>query len=312
MATIMEKLQQQLQDYLHFAMYTKRLASLTISAYEIDLKQFYLFLKKEYPDISSAQDISKAILQNYIFLLNEKYAVSSAKRKIACLKGFFCYMMQEEDMANNPFLQISLKMRQPHRLPKVMTLNEVDQILKAAYADTHFLSDFLYRRDIAVLEMLFATGMRVHELCNLKCGDFDRYDSILRIIGKGDKERFLYITNSEVVDALQNYKRMIKKYKLKNEYLFLNRYGQQLSTQAARNIVTKYSKLAGIQRSITPHVFRHSFATLLLEEGVDIKYIQEFLGHSSITTTQIYLHVSSASSKRILSCKHPRKKLNLF
>jgi len=309
MVRIVKNLQQQTQDYLRFCTHTKRLSSLTVSAYRIDLAQFQTFLKQEEPAISSADQVTKAMLQSYIFTLNEKYAVSSVKRKIACLKGFFCYMIEEENMEDDPFLHLHLKMREPHRLPNVMTLKEVNRILKAAYNDKFPTSDFLYWRDIAVLETLFATGVRVHELCNLKYSDFDYRRSSLRIVGKGNKERFVYIANPEVAAALQNYQRMVKKYKLKSEYIFLSKYGQPLSTQAARNIVTKYTKLAGIKRTITPHAFRHSFATLLLEEGVDIKYIQEFLGHSSINTTQIYLHVSSATSKKILSHKHPRKKL---
>ena len=307
----MKQLQEQIQTYLQFCTYTKRLASLTVYAYEIDLSQFLCFLEEHNPEIQSAEQITKPVLQSYVFALNEKYAVSSTKRKIACLKGFFLHLIEQDVIQQNPLLNLHLKMREPQRLPNVMTLKEVDRILKAAYNDSASTSDFLYWRDIAILELFFATGVRVHELCNLKYSDYNNRQSSLRIVGKGNKERLVYIANPEVATALQNYHRMVKKYKLKSEFIFLNKYGQPLSTQAVRNVVTKYTKLAGIKRKITPHAFRHSFATLLLEEGVDIKYIQEFLGHSSINTTQIYLHVSSATSKKILSNKHPRKKLKL-
>lgn len=300
----------QKEAYLQFCFYTKRLAELSISAYEIDLMQFWDFLKENYPDIQSAELITRSVLQSYVYHLNEKYAVSSTKRKVACLKGFFAYLIEEEVLKEDPFLHLHFKMREPHRLPNVMSLKEVNKILKAAYSDSAATSDFLYWRDIAILEIFFATGVRVHELCNLKYTDFNARQSSIRIVGKGNKERYIYITHGEVITALQHYCKLVRKYGLKNEYIFLTKYGRPLSTQAARNIVTKYTRLAGIKRTITPHAFRHSFATLLLEEGVDIKYIQEFLGHSSISTTQIYLHVSPASSKKILSNKHPRKKFS--
>lgn len=302
---------QQKMAYLQHCLYTKRLAELSVAAYDIDLSQFLLFLEKQYPEIQSASQIMKATLQNYVYSLNEKYAVSSSKRKVACLKGFFAYLLEEELIPSDPFLHLHIKMREPHRLPNVMSLKEVNRILKAAYSDQNATSDFLYHRDIAILEIFFATGVRVHELCNLKYSDFNVRQSSLRIVGKGNKERVIYITHSEVMEAVQHYCKLVRKYHLKSDYIFLSKYGKPLSTQAARNIVTKYTKLAGIKRTITPHAFRHSFATLLLEEGVDIKYIQEFLGHSSISTTQIYLHISSASSRKVLSNKHPRKKLTL-
>lgn len=305
------ELQKQIDDYLHFCLYTKRLADLTVRAYETDLLQFHIFLGEEYPEVSGANMITKPILQRYIYAMNERYAVSSVKRKVACLKGFFSYLIEEEILEIDPFYHLHLKMREPRRLPNVMSLKEVKKILKAAYDDDEAASDFLYWRDIAILETFFATGVRVHELCGLKYEDYNPRQSAFRIVGKGNKERVVYIANSEVSTALQNYWRLVKKYKLKSDYIFLNKYGQPLSTQAARNVVTKYTKLAGIKRTITPHAFRHSFATLLLEEGVDIKYIQEFLGHSSISTTQIYLHISAASSRKVLSSKHPRKKLTL-
>lgn len=305
------KIDQQREDYLQYCLCTKRLSQNSVSAYDIDLNQFLIFLEQEYPEITAGEQVLKPVLQDYLLDLNEKYAVSSTKRKIACLKGFFNWMIEEELITEHPFTHLRIRMREPQRLPNVMSLKEVSKVLKAAYNDEKATSDFLYWRDIAVLEILFATGLRVHELCNLKYSDYNARQNSFRIVGKGNKERYVFITNPETLSAFHNYQRMVKKYHIKNEYIFLTKYSKQLSTQAVRNLVTKYTKLAGIKRTITPHAFRHSFATLLLEEGVDIKYIQEFLGHSSITTTQIYLHVTAASSKKILKNKHPRKKMNM-
>lgn len=307
---ILSELTDQVTDYLDYCRQSKRLAETSMKAYRIDMTQFLDFMRKNYAEINSAAEITRSVLQHYISELNESYRVKSVKRKIACLKGFYAYLEDEFIVEENPFLKLHLRMREPVTLPTVMSLREVKQILAAVYKDDKAVSELLHLRDIAVLEVFFATGLRVHELCNLKYADLNLRQSSIRVIGKGNKERNIYITNREVIQALTSYCRLLKKLKISSAYIFLNKDGQPLSTQAARNIVTKYTRLAGIQRNITPHAFRHTFATLLLEEGVDIKYIQEFLGHSSISTTQIYLHVSAASCRNIITKKHPRKKLS--
>lgn len=305
-----ENLPWQINSYLQYCRQSRRLAAATLKAYHIDMTQFLEFVNREYKNIKAIEDISRTTLQHYICEMNETYRVKSVKRKIACLKGFFSYLEAESLISSNPFLKMHLRMREPITLPTVMTLREVKKILGAVYSEHHSVSELLHLRDIAVLEVFFATGLRVHELCNLKYSDLNLKQSAIRVMGKGKKERYIYITNSEVLTALSKYFRLLKQMKMASNYLFLNKSGHQLPTQAARNIVTKYTRLAGIDRNITPHAFRHTFATLLLEEGVDIKYIQEFLGHSSISTTQIYLHVSATSCKNIINKKHPRKKLS--
>ncbi|WP_130862882.1 tyrosine-type recombinase/integrase [Bacilliculturomica massiliensis] len=305
-----DPLTDQMAAYLEYCRHSKRLAAASMKAYCIDMAQFLKFIRNEYPEISDAANINRSLLQHYISIMNDSYRVKSVKRKIACLKGFLSYLESEGQIDNNPFLKLHLRMRMPVTLPTVMSLREVKKILAAVYSETHPASELLHLRDIAVLEMFFATGLRVHELCNLKYNDLNLRQSSIRVIGKGNKERYIYITNKEVLEALNRYCKVLKKMKFYSDYIFLNKNGIPLSTQAARNIVTKYTRLAGIKRNITPHAFRHTFATLLLEEGVDIKYIQEFLGHSSISTTQIYLHVSASSCRHIINKKHPREKLS--
>lgn len=304
-------IEQQKDRYLHHCLCTKRLSDLTVSAYEIDLHQFLEFLESRYPDHTCGSTISKTILQEYILFMNDHYKVPTVKRKVASLKGFFNWLADEEIVETSPFLQIHLHMKEPKRLPNVLTFREMNRILKAAYNDKTSISDFLYYRDIAILEVLFETGLRVHELCNLKYSDCDFRSHTFRIIGKGNKERKVYLTNPDSIIAFENYIRTVRKYHIKSEYIFLSKYSSPLSTQAVRILVDKYTKLAGIKRHITPHAFRHTFASLLLDNGVELKYIQEFLGHSSITTTQIYLHLRESTSKKILKNKHPRGQMKL-
>lgn len=316
----MLELQKSIDQFVFHCEKERRLAQSTVTAYSLDLKHFYKFLKKEYPEIDTIDQISKNVIMAYISDMNLNYAVKTVKRKIATLRGFFLYYEEEFQIVQNPFDKLHMKLKEPFVIPEVMSLREIKKLLKVAYScptgasektDNHLL-EFLHCRDVAILELLFATGIRVHELCNLKFSDFDVKRSVLKIFGKGQKERQIYIGNSEVMAALNAYLHCVKSMKFKSEYIFLNKWGKQLSPQAVRNLVTKYTSLAHIKKKITPHVFRHSFATLLLEEGVDLKYIQEFLGHSSISTTQIYLHVSSKNARNVLRAKHPRKNFSVF
>ena len=163
--------------------------------------------------------------------------------------------------------------------------------------------------DIAVLEMLFATGARVSELCQLR-NDFLNFEThTIKILGKGSRERIIQIENCEVLDSLRAYYNAFE-YDIKSTgYVFINKLHMPLKEQSVREIICKYVKLSGYDFHITPHMYRHSFATFLLEEDVDIRYIQRLLGHSSITTTQIYTQVSTNKQKEILSTKHPRNKM---
>jgi site-specific recombinase XerD len=161
-------------------------------------------------------------------------------------------------------------------------------------------------RDIAVIELLFATGIRISELCSLKPSDIDLESQNVLIYGKGSKERMIQIGSMDVINALTEYQAIYKNEIENCNYYFVNRRKQKLSEQSVRFMIKKHTNIAAINQHITPHMFRHSFATLLLEEDVDIRYIQKMLGHSSITTTQIYTHVSIEKQKDILTTKHPR------
>ena len=160
-----------------------------------------------------------------------------------------------------------------------------------------------------MLELLFASGVRISELCNLKLNDVDTKSGIIRVNGKGSRERCIQITNLSVIKALENYQKVFSSEINNAEYYFINSRTNRLSEQSVRLMINKYASAINSEIHITPHMFRHTLATLLLEEDVDIRYIQELLGHSSITTTQIYTHVSLSAQKKILSQKHPRNKI---
>ena len=217
----------------------------------------------------------------------------------------------EEEITENPFDKLKLKIKINRLLPSVLSVREVQTILTALYNKKKQASEdsFKYKtviRDIAVIELLFATGIRVSELCNLKKENIDQDYSYIKILGKGLKERTIPITNPYTRKALEAYHLLYKIQINEKTYFFINRFNKCLSEQSVRFLVKNISQQIGINRNITPHVFRHTFATLLLEGDVDIRYIQGLLGHSSINITQIYTHVRSNKTLEILTLSNPR------
>ncbi len=294
--------------YLEYCQYQKKLNTKTLKAYRIDIKQFQKFIE------TTDENITRSNLAAYAAHLHKKYKPKTVKRKIASIKAFCSWMEYEDIIQENPFSKINLKFHEPKILPKTIPLDVIQVLLKTAYAEAVNEQYTPYQiqvclRDIAVLELLFASGMRVSELCSLKVEDINLDNGQVRIYGKGAKERIVNIANPDVLTALRKYKSAFLQQIEDNGHLFVNREHNRLSEQSVRAIINKYAKKANIYRHLTPHMFRHSFATLLLEEDVDIRYIQQILGHSSITTTQIYTHVSTKKQKDILSLKHPRNRI---
>lgn len=292
------------KDFLDFCLHQRGLSKGTVKAYDIDLKQFNEFMRE------NKNWCSKENLTGYISYLHNKYKPKSAKRKIATLKAFYNFLEYEEIIEVNPFSKIKLKYREPVVLPKTIDLSDIEKILVYAHSQTQYItSKYQYEvdlRSVAILELLFATGARISELCSLKVRDVNLKEKYIKIYGKGAKERVISIPNSQVIKALRRYAELNSKEG--DEYFFTNRLKNRYSEQSARNMITKYIKECGINYHITPHMFRHSFATYLLDNDVDIRYIQHLLGHSSIATTQIYTHISNTKEKSILSKKHPRNK----
>ena len=292
----MQNINTHICNYLAHCKYEKNLNPKTLKAYKIDLQQFASFAEK------ANYAYSKEILQSYIVHLQSNYKIKSVKRKIASLKAFFTYLEYEEILEVSPFSKIRVKLHEPFLLPRTIPLAVVDALLSCAYrqkaadlvSSAKYCSDL---RDIAVLELLFATGMRVSELCSLRPEFVDLTEGTVKIYGKGSKERMIQIGNQDVLSAVKAYYGAFSNSIDATGWFFVNRLGHQLSDQSVRFMIRKYTNLAGIDLHITPHMFRHAFATLLLEEDVDIRYIQQLLGHSSIVTTQIYTHIASKKQR---------------
>jgi integrase/recombinase XerD len=299
---------EKIQKYLEFCEQLKGLDKKTVKAYRIDLKQFRVFFSE------STDTIIKSDITDYLSYLNKNFQPKSVKRKMASLKAYFKYLEYEDYILQNPFSKINIKIKEPLVLPRAIPLNYIENILKTVYGKFDLykngsIKHITLLRDAAVLELLFATGIRVSELCGLLHKNINLDGNVVHIMGKGSRERIIHIDNTEVIGILKQYEKCFYKQILERGYFFINRLGQQLSTQSVRIMIKKYAKEASVPMHITPHMLRHSVATLLLEEDVDIRYIQHLLGHSSITTTQIYTNVSDTKQRKILSTKHPRNKL---
>ncbi len=286
----------------------KKLSKKTIEAYKSDLNQFSRHVSNKF-GVYDLRLITKQHLKDH-FIFIKKYSPRTIKRKIATLKVFFNFLEYEDKITENPFDKINFKIKIKKSLPVVLSLNEIESIIKKTYElKNNQNASPSSIRNIAIIELLFATGIRVSELCFLKKENISNDYSSIKILGKGNKERIIPITNEFTVKAIKNYYSEFKDKIHTNEYFFINRLNNRLSEQSVRYLVKKISTVSGINRNITPHVFRHTFATLLLEANVNIRYIQELLGHSSINITQIYTHVSNKKTFEILQLKHPRNKI---
>lgn len=300
-------LREEVDKYLFYCKFQKELDDKTIKAYRVDLDQFRTFITQH------GKGINKDSLNQYLLDIHSKYKQRTVKRKIASVKALFHYLEEEEVIEVNPFYKMKTKFKEEMVLPKVIPRGMIEQLLDYLY--TEFQKEYpewrkrLILRDLAVVEMLFATGMRISELCHLQNKFFDSQTGVLCIVGKGRKERYLQIANGDVLAVLNLYREQFAEEIKVHGYFFVNRYGQPLSEQSARRMIHKYADYIHADINITPHMFRHSFATYLMEEDVNIRYIQKMLGHASITTTQIYTYVATEKEREILRTRHPRNKM---
>ena len=292
-----------IEKFRFHCVYEKNLSLKTMHAYDADLNQF-LEKFKNY----KINEISKFDLKDYVeSLFNHSYKIKTIKRKIAVLKTFFNYIEFDEILEINPFRKLRLSLKEPKLLPKTLDIKEIKTILKYLYDLKHIYdkSTFRYKllvRDIVTIEILFSTGIRVSELSNLKKNEINIKQGIIKIFGKGSKERIIQICDKEVLLLLKEYCILFKIKDNETKYFLLNRLNNNFSEQSIRAMIHKYEEKLGL-KNITPHMFRHSFATLLLEEGVDVRYIQNMLGHSSISTTQIYTKVNTKHRRKLLNTK---------
>lgn len=289
-----EKLINEFIDYLRFE---KKYSDNTISSYARDLNKANKYIKKEF------NQLTKKDIQDYIQLLSKKKSASSVSRNISTLKSFYKFLELNKYIKINPLSTI-INPKTKQKLPKVLSEAEVNTLL-----DINLKNDFDYRNK-AMLELMYSSGLRVSELINLMVNDIDLNNSLVRIFGKGSKERIIPL-NDYATEALRNYILYYRKNFFKNgenNYLFLNNHGKKMTRQGFFKILQKIAKEKNIKSELSPHTLRHSFASHLLKHGADLRSIQELLGHSDISTTQIYTHITSERLQKNYEQFHPHGK----
>lgn len=299
------KTQEEVSNYLEYCKFRKELDEKTLKAYRIDLRQYFEFFDGKEPE--------KTGIEKYITDLHKKYKQKTIKRKIASVKAFYNYLEEEELIAESPFRKIKVKFKETIVLPRIIPREEIEKLLNCMYSYSQGteMEDKYLLRDLAVVEVFFATGARVYEISNIKAECIDLTTGLIRFMGKGGKERYVQIGEPDVLELLKRYYKVSKDSIDRSGYFFTNQRGERFTEQSIRLMLRKYVKQAGIKRHITPHMFRHSFATYLIEEGVDVSCVQQILGHSSIKTTQIYIHIAAKKQAEILRSRHPRNQMNI-
>jgi tyrosine recombinase XerC len=294
--------------YAFFLKNEKNYSNYTIISYRNDLIQFFNYLKlyRILKD-DKIEYVDRSVMRKYIvYLKKSDYSARSISRKISTVRSFFKFCLREGIIKVNPTINL-ITPKIDKKLPYFLYLQEVNKLIETPLKNT-----ILGIRDRAILELLYGTGIRVGELVNLNICNIDLYEKTIIVFGKGSKERILPLGNPSI-RAIQEYltsRNLFEKKIFVNkndlEALFLNRLGGRLTTRSIRRIIIKYMKMAGLNKKISPHVLRHSFATHLLGGGADLRSVQELLGHKSLSTTQIYTHITKERLKTIYKKSHPR------
>ena len=284
-----------IEKYLDYLQFEKKLSKNTLLSYNDNLKKFTIFF--------NGKDLLK-LDTNEIreFLYDESIVARTRAHYLTVINSFYNYLVSENIIKTNPVQTIKLP-KLEKKLPEFLTIEEVDKLLNIVPTKIY---DY---RNIAMMETLYATGIRVSELVNMKISDIDFNECIIKIFGKGSKERIVPINESAynaLKDYIDNYRLFLLKTK-SSEFVFINNFGNKISRQGFFKILKKLCKDAGINKEVSPHTLRHSFATHLLNNGANLRVIQTLLGHSNITTTQIYTHLSNESLKNDYKF-HPRNK----
>ncbi|HHV72662.1 MAG TPA: site-specific tyrosine recombinase XerD [Clostridia bacterium] len=290
-----------LTDFCNYLNVERGLAENTIESYSRDLRQFSEYLQTM--KIKSVHAVTKKDILSFLYYLQQNgKATATISRNLAALKAFFSFLVQENLLQDNPTANLeSPKLKR--KLPQVLTISEVERLLNAPDLNTP-----AGLRDKAMLEVLYATGVRVSELIRIKIADVNLETGFIRCFGKGSKERIVPL-GKVAIDCIRNYldngrTKLVKKQNI--DVLFVNHHGNSLTRQGFWKIIKKYANKAQIEKEITPHTLRHSFATHLLENGADLRFVQEMLGHADISTTQIYTHITKNRITEVYQKTHPR------
>lgn len=295
---------QDLEDFKSYIIAEKNFSQHTAKAYCSDILSFLVWMDDE-----SCEEVNFSKIRDYIhFIQKFNYKKTTVARKIASLRTFYKYLYREQKINSNPAMNLNNPKR-PKSLPKFLTPDEVEQILNNTKIETP-----AGYRNRTILELLWATGMRISELSGLNFGDLNLEHNEIRVFGKGSKERIILVTDrakSFLERYIETARALIPKGfpvppQDEDSPVFINNTGYRLQTRTVRNVINEVVEKINLPKHVTPHVFRHSFATHLIENGADLRIVQELLGHASISNTQIYTHVSTQHLKEVYNQAHPR------
>lgn len=294
-------LEHALKEYLNYLAIERGSSKNTIAAYRRDLERYLESLARA--GVVSPDDVTRQSIETHIMSLHEQgLAASSIERSVSAIKGFHRFMVAERITKQHPAADIPLP-KKPERLPDVLSIEQATALLDQPFAQTATA-----QRDHAILEVLYGCGLRVSELCNLQLNRVYLDEGVLRIIGKGNKERIVPIVGSAeraLGDYIANWRGQLVSTRTVSSEVFLNAHGKRLSRQSVHKIVATYGAVVGI-KDLHPHTLRHSFATHMLEGGADLRIVQELLGHSDISTTQLYTHLDRSHIRSVYLEAHPR------
>jgi len=295
------ELEKRLEDFLHYQRLARGLSWNTLESYRYDLLKYFEYLKDH--DVSGFDSITSEKISGFIHSL-KRLKATSISRHLSAIRAFHKYLLNEEFVDSNP-AELVDSPKLGRRLPSTLTKQEMEKIL-----DQPYTKDDLGRRNKAILEFLYATGVRMSEMINFTTKNFLPEVDWVRIIGKGNKERLVPIGvkgKEALMDYLENSRPHLSK-PFSEDIMFLNKRGKKLTRMGAWKVIKRYIENVGIKKKVTPHTFRHSFATHLLDAGADLRAVQEMLGHADISTTQVYTHIDNDFIKQEHRDHHPREK----
>ena len=312
---------QAVQEFLTGYFSTHERSTKTRVAYQADLNQVVAYAPQDL-ELSS---LSPTFVESWAAdLRSREYAPASMRRKMVVLKVFCSYWLRKGELTESPFWRVKLSLGRIKQLPRALTetemrhllnhakdnyravtVNRKGSVLSKAKSGSALIRNYRGLRNLALVDLLFATGMRVGEVSSLNVADFSVTESVFCVKGKGGRDRLAFVVDKQTLCIQQEHMKLRMLLDSENPALFLNSSCQRLSTQGIANILSQFRKDAGIERHVTPHMLRHTVATLLLRNGVDIRIVQEFLGHASIATTQRYTHVSKEHLIQVLRERHP-------